>query len=265
MDEADIWIERWNLTPDGEEVRSNWGVLRPTRYLGAPAMLKVTRPIEERQGGELMAWWDGQGAARVYERDGNALLMERLIGPRSLNEMAKGDQDEEATRILCEVAAVLHAPRPDPPQDMTDLETWFADLWRRAPDHGGALAHAAVVARRLLDTEEDRVVLHGDLHHGNVLDSGSRGWLAIDPKFLYGERAFDFVNILRNPDLETSLRPGRFARQVDLIAECAGLDRTRFLEWVVAFTGLSAAWIYGDNEEPAHDLAINALAVDLLG
>ena len=107
-------------------------------------------------------------------------------------------------------------------------------------------------------------MLHGDLHHGNVLDSGTRGWLAIDPKFLFGERAFDFVNILRNPDVETSLKPGRFAHQVDLIAESARLDRQRFLAWVVAFTGLSAAWIYSDGNEPEHDLAINVLAVDLM-
>ncbi len=121
-----------------------------------------------------------------------------------------------------------------------------------------------MIARRLLDSPIDQVVLHGDLHHGNVLDSGGRGWLVIDPKALSGERTFDFVNILRNPDVPTSLRPGRFARQIDLISEAAGLDRRRFLEWTVAFTGLSAAWIYGDGDEPDHDLAINALAVDLL-
>ena len=263
MDDVDIWLERWNLTPDGEEIRSLWGVLRPVRYLGNPAMLKVSHAIEEQQGGELMAWWNGDGAARVYERDGNALLMERLTGSRSLNAMAKGDQDDEATRILCTVAAKLHAPRSSPPQGLIDLETWFADLWKRA-EQNGAMANAAIVARRLLDSEEDRVGLHGDLHHGNVLDGGARGWLAIDPKFLYGERTFDFVNILRNPDIETSLKPGRFAHQVDQIAKCAGLDRRRFLEWTVAFTGLSAAWIYADNELPEQDLAINALAVDLL-
>lgn len=265
MHEFDPWFERWNLTPDGPEIRTNWGILAPVRYLGVPAMLKIALDVDEAKGGEMMAWWDGAGAARVYEIDGPAMLMERLIGERSLNEMAKGDQDEEATRILCAVAANLHAPRAKPAPALTNLDTWFTALWKLAPERGGALAHAAVVARRLIDTEVDRVVLHGDLHHGNVLDSGARGWLAIDPKFLFGERAFDFINILRNPDIETSLRPGRFARQVDVIVNASGLDRRRFLEWVVAFTGLSAAWIYGNNEEPTHDLAINALALDLLG
>lgn len=43
-------------------------------------------------------------------------------------------------------------------------------------------------------------VLHGDLHHGNVLDFGPLGWLAIDPKGLHGESGFDYANILSNPD-----------------------------------------------------------------
>lgn len=265
MNDVDLWMERWNLSRDGEVLRTNWGILAPVRYLGTPAMLKIALDIDEANGGELMAWWEGEGAARVYEIDGHAMLMERLIGERSLHEMVRSGDDDEATRILCDVAAQLHTEREKPRLALTELDTWFAALWKLAPERGGALAHAAVIARQLIDTEEDRVVLHGDLHHNNVLDSGSRGWLAIDPKFLYGERAFDFVNILRNPDIETSLIPGRFARQVEVIVDAARLDRERFLQWTVAFTGLSAAWFYTDNVEPDSDLAINALAVDLLG
>jgi streptomycin 6-kinase len=265
MNDVELWIERWNLTLDGEMIRSNWGILAPMRYLGAPAMLKIALDIDEEKGGQLMAWWDGIGAARVYELVGTAMIMERLTGERSLAAMVKAGEDDEATRILCDVAARLHAPRDKPRPALTELDTWFSALWKAAPERGGALAHAAVIARQLLDTEQDRVVLHGDLHHNNVLDGGARGWLAIDPKFLYGERAFDFVNILRNPDIATSLIPGRFARQVDVIVEAAKLDRERFLQWTVAFTGLSAAWFYADNVEPESDLALNALAVDLLG
>jgi len=40
-----------------------------------------------------------------------------------------------------------------------------------------------------------------------VLDAEARGWIAIDPKGLLGERTFDFVNILRNPDAATALAP----------------------------------------------------------
>jgi streptomycin 6-kinase len=140
-------------------------------------------------------------------------------------------------------------------------------LWPAAATHGGILRHAAETARALLDTRQEVGVLHGDLHHGNVLDFGPRGWLAIDPKRLLGERGFDFANVLRNPDAHVALAadrlalaPGRFARQASVVAEAAQLDRTRLLQWTLAFTGLSAAWIMGDSDDPALDLAVAEIA-----
>ena len=90
--------------------------------------------------------------------------------------------------------------------------------------------------------------LHGDIHHGNILDFGPRGWLAIDPKGLIGERGFDYANLFCNPEAEIAIAPGRLARQVDVVAEAAGLDRRRLLKWIMAYAGLSAAWFLEDGE-----------------
>jgi streptomycin 6-kinase len=68
------------------------------------------------------------------------------------------------------------------------------------------------------------VPLHGDIQHGNILDFGSRGWLAIDPKGLIGERSFDYANLFCNPEAAVALAPRRLARQVDVVAEAAGLS-----------------------------------------
>jgi streptomycin 6-kinase len=146
------------------------------------------------------------------------------------------------------------------PSSLVPLPEWFAALEPGATRHSGILEQAAATARHLFAEPRDIVVLHGDIHHGNILNFGSRGWLAIDPKGLLGERAFDFVNILRNPDAQVALTPGRFSRQVTVIVEAAGLDRVRFLKWILAFTGLSAAWILGDGDEPRLDLAVAELA-----
>lgn len=35
-------------------------------------------------------------------------------------------------------------------------------------------------------------VPRGDAHHSNILDFGERGWLAIDPKRVTGERYYDY-------------------------------------------------------------------------
>jgi streptomycin 6-kinase len=253
-------LAHWGLVPDGEPIVPPTSRLLPVIHEGAPAMLKVAMEPEERWGALLMVWWGGDGAARVLAHEGDALLMERALGDASLVEMARGGREDEASRILCAVAARLHAPRDRPPPDLVPLSRWFRELEPAAARHGGILPEAAATARELLGELRDVVVLHGDVHHGNVLDFGPHGWLAIDPKRLVGERGFDFANLLRNPDFETATAPGRLARQASVIAEAAGLERVRLLKWVLAFAGLSAAWILGDGENPELDLAVAEIA-----
>jgi streptomycin 6-kinase len=260
------YLDQWRLTPDGMPLTTLTSILLPVRREGMPAMLKVATEAEERRGAESMIWWDGDGAARVLAHADDALLMERATGEGSLVEMARNDRDDEASRIICAVANRLHAPRDCPHSpSLVPLTRWFAELEPAAARHGGLLSLAAASARELRDDSRDVVVLHGDIHHGNILDFGPRGWLAIDPKHLVGERAFDFVNILRNPDDQVALAPGRFSRQVTVVAGAGGLDRTRLLKWTLAFTGLSAAWILGDGDQPDLDLAVATLAAAELG
>lgn len=270
MAEPDVFtpfMARWSLVADGDAIVTHGSHLLPVRVDGAPAMLKVSRFADEREGGRLMEWWGGEGAARVLAREEAALLIERATGGRALAEMARNGRDDEATRILCETAGRLHAPRAAPPPDgLIPLSQWFGDLFSTAANHGGILVRSAETARALLAEPRDHVVLHGDLHHDNVLDFGERGWLAIDPKFIAGERGFDFANIFTNPDLADPSRPvatepGRFARRLELVARHADLERERLLRWILAWTGLSAAWYLGDGDPMANiDLAVADLA-----
>jgi streptomycin 6-kinase len=256
------FLSNWSLTPDGEPISTHSSSLLPVRRGDQPAMLKIAHGEEERNGAALMVWWGGDGAARVLAHEGDAILLERATGTRSLETMSRGGRDDEATRIICAAAARLHAPRPEPlPMTLVPLTRWFRDLDPAASQHGGYLSTAATIARELLTTPQDVVVLHGDVHHGNVLDFESRGWLAIDPKGLIGERGFDYVNLFRNPDLETATVRGRFEHRLDLVTDVALLDRVRLLKWIVAFTGLSAAWVTSDGEEPEDDLTVGELAL----
>jgi streptomycin 6-kinase len=264
------YVVQWDLIPDGNPIVTHSSHLLPVRQHGVQAMLKIAREDEERAGNRLMVWWNGDGAARVLAHDGDALLLERAEGPRSLAAMTRDGQDDEATRILCSAAARLHRPRKAPVKDLLELpelvplDRWFRSLWPAAQQHGGLLAQCADVARELLATPRDVVALHGDIHHGNVLDFGARGWRAIDPKGLYGERGFDYANIFCNPDRDTALVPGRFERRVNCVVREAGLERQRLLQWILAWSGLSAAWILETGETPDVDYDIARLAAAAL-
>ena len=237
------WLDHWALLPDGEPFASLSGWLVPVRQEGADCMLKVTSEPEELAGGALMVWWDGEGAARVLAREGEALLLERAMGSDDLAAMARSGRDDEACRILCGAGARLHATRlTPPPETLVPLEHWFRLLWPTASTHGGVLARAATVARTLLDATQQITVLHGDLHHGNVLDFGPRGWLAIDPKGLIGDRGYDHANMLCNPDVGTALAAGVLDRRIEIVSEAADIAPRRLLSWLLSYCGLSASW-----------------------
>lgn len=210
-------------------------------------MLKIACESEERWGAGLMTWWGGIGAARVLEYDDEAILLERATGKRSLAAMATHGEDDEASLIICETIAGLHAPRHAPAPELIPLSDWFRPLL--AARSGGIIERCADTARKLLAEPRDVVPLHGDVHHGNILDFDERDWLAIDPKRLQGERGFDYANLFCNPDHPIALAPGRLARQADIVARAAGLERRRLLQWIIAWTGLSATWLIEDGEQ----------------
>lgn len=252
------YLTRWRITPTGPAFSTPSSHLQPALRGDVPAMLKVARIEEEAKGCRLLDWWDGDGAARVFEVDDHAALLE--WGGASLVDLA-GQDDDRATRILCDVAASLHAASArrfaDRPGGLIPLSIWFESLFANESD--GFLGRAAATARRLLD-DADAVVLHGDLHHGNVLDFGERGPLAIDPKFLVGNRVFDYTNILCNPS--QGLAEAHFDRRVELISDLAGIPVESLLEWTVAWTGLSASWLAADGnaDDGQRPLRIGALA-----
>jgi streptomycin 6-kinase len=248
-DDFNFYIARWDLVPEGDPIVTRSSRLLPVRRDRQAALLKIAVEPEEKWGAGLMIWWNGIGAARVIEHDDDAVLLERATGRRSLADMASHGKDDEASRIICDVVAGLHAPRHSPPPELVPLADWFRALDLMASREGGRLVRSAATARMLLANPREVVPLHGDIHHGNILDFAERGWLAIDPKRLGGERGFDYANLFCNPDRAVATAPDRLERQAKVVAEAARLERRRLLQWIVAWAGLSAAWLIEDGED----------------
>ena len=172
---------------------------------GAPAMLKLAHHHEEERATDLLVALDGHGAARVLRRDGAAMLLERATGPRDLVEMVREAATGRGRPASSARSAGSCTPRRSAcsacphRRSSSTSRTWFRQLFAHADGLGPLHRAGASVARRLLDEPGDPVILHGDLHHANVLDFGERGWLAIDPKGLVGDAEFDVCNVLCNP------------------------------------------------------------------
>jgi streptomycin 6-kinase len=67
----DDYLTRWDLVPDGDPICTRAARLLPVRWRGEAAMLRVAIIEEAKDGGVLLRWWDGRGAARVLAMDGD--------------------------------------------------------------------------------------------------------------------------------------------------------------------------------------------------
>ena len=268
MSDLEAALTRWSLgDPQRVAETATSDVYRVRRPDGTSAALKLLKPYgaDEIEGARYMQWCDGAGAARIIAIDGLTILMEWLDGA-PLGDLPRAGRDEDATVILCDVARQLHQPRG--PASFKPLRQQFDALFTGDPSmwpitHLPLAQRAMAIAEELFATAPAPVPLHGDLHHDNIMGS-TRGWLAIDPKGLLGDPAYDLANAFRNPYGADDLvrRPERIDRLAEIFAERLGLDRIRLLRWAAAHCALSACWDYQAGNSLAGNLIMLPLLLD---
>jgi streptomycin 6-kinase len=254
---VDALAARWSLTLEKPfaEIKLNY-VAPAVRADGTRCVLKVSRHLRETRN-EIAALrlWAGAGAAFLLEADPEvgALLVERLEPGTMLSTVAEVD-DDRATIIAAGVLRQLWRPLPEGEHGLRPLDNWCGAYERhRAALRFGvegfpaALFQRADALRRdLLASTTTNSVLHGDMHHFNVLRAQRAEWLAIDPKGLYGDPAFDVCQFLRNP---WSVPPTWNARRLDIFCAELGLDRQRTRDWCIVHAILDACWDFEDGND----------------
>ncbi len=258
------YFQYWHLAADGEAFKTHASILQPVRWRDKPAMLKFALSEDEIRGNHTMAALGGVVTADVYAIAGHALLMARSEDPDRLKRMSAGDQDEQACRILCRMALALHRWSGRLPQQTVPLSHYFQSLLTLDTLQHSALVTARKTALALLADPAPAVLLHGDLHHGNLLWFGvQKGWQLIDPKGITGSPAFDFAALFANPQENPDIQIANFNRRVKWAGEEAQLSEKTLKEWIAAQQALSAAWFMeeGMKKQAEHALHLVELAL----
>jgi streptomycin 6-kinase len=259
-------VDEWSLELEPPFEPAHISLVVPVRCEdGSAAVLKVNFPEpESEREADALACWDGAGAARLLGRDDErrALLVERCLPGSSLWDVEEDEANEIAAGVLVQLWA---APPTAGFRPLVDEAARWADGLLASWEEAGrpferTLLERAVEFIRTDASGEDAVLLHQDLHGGNILRS-ERGWLAIDPKPLVGERAFDVASLLRDrrDDLARDPDPAtRVQRRVDFYSERLQLDRERVRGWGIAH---ALAWGFeGGRPLPGHIECARALA-----
>jgi streptomycin 6-kinase len=246
--------ERWHIVAQPPFELSYSYVAPATSTTGREVVPKLGVPNAELSS-EIKALqaYDGSGAVRLLDFDAERgfLLLERATPGDNLATL---NDDERATRIAANLMRALWRPLPNNGAFPTTAQ-WADGLGRLRKTFDG---RTGPFARRLVEmtesffvelhvSAEPPVLLHGDLHHFNILSAERRPWIAIDPKGLAGERAYEVGALLRNPTPSLYLDVAIQRRRIRVLAEELTLDAQRIVRWATAQAVLSAWWSYEES------------------
>jgi streptomycin 6-kinase len=255
VDELSGHLERWGLRRDGREIETRAAKLVFVRRGSDPAVLKIPNDrSDETAAPRALRHFAGRGAIRILREDRTAVLLERAVPGTPLSVLVAEGRDDEATGVIAGIIAKLHHGKP--PAGWPTLEDWadgftrqrVRGVHRRLPQR--LLDRGESIFRELAASQGKKFLLHGDLHHDNILRDDRQGWLVIDPKGVVGETAYETAASIRNPmdfyPFQTD--PVFMARRVATFAERLALDRKRILGWYVGQSVLSVCWLIEDGE-----------------
>jgi streptomycin 6-kinase len=236
---VDRLTRAWSLAlgePFGEDGAVSW-VAPAVTGAGDELVLKLFLPDRENAlEADALRHYDGRGAVRVVESEPGALLLERAVPGTSLWQVA---DDAEAVAVVAGLLPQLwHPPAEGHSFNMLadEAEGWTESLmrnWHRAghPCRRELVELGVRLAGELARSQGEPVVLHQDLHGGNVLRAQREPWLAIDPKPLVGEREFDLASLIR--DRRWQIDEPAVRSRLDLLARLLPLDRERMRGWAI--------------------------------
>jgi streptomycin 6-kinase len=265
---------RWSLTVAPPFPNLSYNYAAPAlREGGSAVVLKLGFPgdRELRTEAEALHHYAGQGAVRLLEADleQGVMLLERLMPGTLLSTIS---DDEEATSIAAGVMKQLWRTAPAD-HIFPTVADWARGMERLREHFGGGtgplptnlVEKAEAHFKELIASMSEPVLLHGDLHHYNILAATRQPWLAIDPKGLVGEPEYEVGAWLRNPMPDVVSWPGlshQLKRRIDQFAAELDFDAERLKGWGIAQAMLSACWTIEDGGDNWHSAIAIAQALD---
>lgn len=254
----------------------SYNYVAPVVYAdGTEAVLKLAVPGKELLTElEALRHYQGYGMACLLDadRDKGVLILERLKPGKTLHSLGH-ERDEEATAIAAGIMKKLHVPiKASHPELFPSVKDWSEGLKRLRQHYNGG---TGTLSERMVEQAEHHFVellnnagqpllLHGDLHHGNIIAAERESWLAIDPKGVIGEAEYGVIPFLLN-HVPSNSRYETTERRIDILTSLLQLDKRKVLAYGLSHSVLSAWWCLESGCEGADGaMGMAALFGDML-
>lgn len=251
-------IQKWKLTSVTMHPDLSYNfIARAVSDVSGKIVLKIGVPTKDLET-EISAlqYFSHDYAVKLLDSDSTqgALLLEEITPAKPLHTL---NDNALESRIAAQVIANIPTPAPEESQFPT-VEKW-AQVFNRIisdyiPESQGLpvnlVEKAKKITRELTETAKGKWLLHGDLHHDNILFDNKRGWLAIDPKGVIGDRSYECARFLRNPIpefLSCDDPIKKTEERIEIFSSYLKEDRNRILGWAIVDSILGACWCIEDS------------------
>lgn len=219
-----------------------------------PIILKISLNRKEcaREVLALKAF-ESHGAVKVLAHDDNMIIMQRLMPGVTLKDYFPAN-DHEPTRILCSVIKKLHLASIPKNHNFDNVRVLLKTLDQDLDIPAHILAKARRLGDTLLGSTKKEVLLHGDLHHDNIVKNGN-DWLVIDPKGFIGDPAFEPAAYLSNPIpelLQVDHPRSIIQNRTQSCSEQLGISQERIVNWLYVKSVLCWAWSLEDRVDAGY-------------
>lgn len=214
-----------------------------------PIVLKVGFDSHAlKQEGLSLQAFRGCGAVNVLAENEGILLLERAVSGVSLKSYFR-EKDNDAIQITRECFKRLHQAAIPTNHHFPHVKDWLMALDKNLNIPANYLCKARKLRDELIETSAIPVLLHGDLHHDNILQNGN-DWVVIDPKGIIGEPAYEVAAFIRNPIPELLAHNNAsniIDNRISQFAEILKLSEHRIINWCYVQAVLAWAWALEDN------------------
>jgi len=231
---------------------------------GTRAVIKIGLEIEDELSA-LEAFHGKHSVAILKKNEARgAMLFERVNPGTTLKEL-QATNDEQATRIAARLIHEMPVAIPSSHNfaRVSDCALILEKEFDDAIIPKQMILKAKKLSEELDVSKSDEKLLHGDLHHDNILFDEKRGWLSIDPKGVIGDPVFNAARFLRNPYHVFSTDDGLFEmtkRRVSILSETLNVDESRIIGWAYVDALIGACWS-AENNGGSHEQALRCARV----
>lgn len=257
--------KKWSIQVQSPFELSYNYVAPAIRKEGIEAVIKIGFYKDKEFKSEVNALeaFNGKGVIKLLEKDmdNSVILIERVKPGKPLATL---NNDEQETRILAKMIRKISRPLNNL-DGFIALKQWRKELDEYCKTDGNELFPIKLARRAcelfdyLIDTSEESVLVHGDLHHDNVLSLNNGGWVVIDPKGVVAEPCFEVATMIRNPYkrlLKIEKLEKLLCKRIMILAEDLKFEPKRIRQWCLAETVLTGVWCMKDKKLRDHAIRV---------